>query len=120
MRSPLAFIQSSTLTVPLIEGPSSSPVIRNEIAPGMLPPRLVDELQRGDREAGDGALHVDGAATPQHAVLDHGGEGGMGPRLLVAGRDDIGMAGKAEVRAVGAERAEAGVEVVDVGRARLA
>ena len=62
---------------------------------------------RGGDEGGDAALHVAGAAADEVAVYHVAGEGVGGP-AGGAGRDDIGVAGKAEM---GGGSAEAGVEV---------
>ncbi|MNW22795.1 hypothetical protein D3C71_2245050 [compost metagenome] len=40
----------------------------------------------------------------------------MGPRIFVADRNDIGMAGKHQMRPI---IAEPGIEVLDIGRARF-
>jgi hypothetical protein len=69
------------------------------------------------RPAGDPALHVDGAAPVQKAVLDLARKRAVGPRALLAGRHHVGMSGKADMRRAGAD---AGVEVVDIGGAGLA
>ena len=71
---------------------------------------------RGDA-AGDAALHVDGAAAVQKAVLDVAGERAVGPGALVARRHHVGMAGKGDVRRASAD---AGIEIVDIGGAGLA
>ena len=71
---------------------------------------------RGDA-AGDAALHVDGAAPVQKAVLDVARERAMGPGALVARRHHVGMSGKGDVRRRGAD---AGIEIVDIGGAGFA
>ena len=71
---------------------------------------------RGDA-AGDAALHVDGAAAVEIAVLDVAGERAVGPGALVARRHHVGMAGESDVRRAGAD---AGIEVVDIGGAGFA
>ena len=58
----------------------------------------------------------DRAAPVEHAAGDLGTEGGLGPRVLLAHRHDVGMAGEAQMRRAGAE---ARVEVLHVGRAGL-
>jgi len=72
--SPRAAAHCSSFIVPLTETSSSSPVIRNEIEPlpssrGLPPWSLRYCSHRGDA-AGDAALHVDGAAAIEIAVLD--------------------------------------------------
>ena len=62
------------------------------------------------------ALHVDRAAAVQHAVGDVAGERRMRPRLGIAGRHHVGVAGEHQMRRA---RADAGVEVLDIGGARL-
>src|SRR4051794_1514142 len=64
----------------------------------------------GGDEGGDRALHVDGAAAAQHAVVDRGGERLERPLIDSAGRHYIGMPGEAEVRPAAAET---GIEVDD-------
>ena len=59
--------------MPLIAGPSSSPVIRRLIEPAKSGLSR-DEARAPPRQAGDAALHVDGAAAIQLAVRDHAGE----------------------------------------------
>ena len=76
-------------------------------------------LEKGERRrhhAGDAALHVDGAAPEQFAVLDDGGERIVPPAARIAGRHHVGVAGEEKVRTADAE---AGVEIVDVRRAGL-
>ena len=114
--SPLAAIQSSTLRVPLIAGPSSSPVMSRLIEPAMSSPLARDEIERRGGEAGDGALHVGGAPSVEHAVRDLGGEGRIGPQALIARRHHVGMAGEAEMRRPEPMRA---IEIVDRRRAVL-
>ena len=96
--------------------PSSSPVIRNEIEPLGLPPFAAEMIERRGDLAGDRALHVDGAAAVQHAVGDVGRERRVRPRLGIARRHHVGVAGEHQMRRAGAD---AGVEVLDVGGARL-
>ena len=48
-------------------------------------------------QAGDAALHVDGAAPVELAVLDVAGERVVAPARGVARRHDVGMAGEHEV-----------------------
>src|SRR6185369_15352287 len=84
-------------------------------------PRLAGVLakmskHRGDA-AGDPALHVDGATAIEIAVLDLAGKRAMAPGRLVAGRHHVSMAGKGDVRRLGADP---GIEVVDIGGAGLA
>ena len=115
--SPRAFSQSSTLMVPLTLSPSSSPVMSSEIEPGALPPPASRIALRGGDEAGDLALHIDGAAPVEHAIADLRGERRRGPRVDVARRHDVGVAGKAEI---GPGVAEPRIEVLDVRESRLA
>ena len=103
--------------VPLTEMSSSSPVIRNEIEPLWLAAMVGEILQHGGDAAGDAALHVDGAAAVEEAVLDLARERAMAPCGFVAGRHHVGMAGKGDVRRC---VADAGVEIVDIGGAGLA
>ena len=69
-----------------------------------------DEVDGGGREGGDAGLHVGGAATVEHAVLDGRGERVVAPGGSVAGRHHVGVAVEAERRA---GRAPAGEEVGD-------
>ena len=115
-RSPRACAHCSSLTVPLTAGPSSSPVTRKPIEPAKRRRRR-EEGERRRHHRGDAALHVDGAAPVEHAVRDHRRRRVVAPAPPVAGRHDVGMAGEQET---GAAVADAGIEVVDVGRARLA
>ena len=71
---------------------------------------------RGDA-AGDAALHVDRAAAIEETVLHFARERAERPCGFVTGRHHVGMAGKGDVRRF---RADAGVEVVDIGGAGLA
>ncbi len=73
-------------------------------------------FERGGDEGGDASLHVDGAAAVEGAVADLARKRRYGPGGLVAGRHDVGVAGERKMRPAGAE---AGVKVVDVGRAGL-
>ncbi len=72
------------------------------------PPMAPD--MAGDRrdEAGDAALHVDGAAAVHLAIVDVGGEGRVAPGRLVAGRHHVGVAGEHQVRPVAREPGIAG------------
>ncbi len=79
---------------------------------------MVGKIFKHRRDAaGDAALHVHGAAPIQKAVLDLARERAMAPCGLVARRHHVGMSGKAEVRRT---VADAGIEIVDIGGARLA
>ena len=79
---------------------------------------MVSEIFQHRRDAaGDAALHVDGAAAIQKAVLDVAGERAVAPGGLVAGRHHVGMPGKADVRRL---LADAGIEIVDIGGAGFA
>ena len=62
---------------------------------------------------GDATLHVGSTAPPQFAAGDLAGERAVRPCSLVAGRHDVGMAGKAQC---GRTRTDARIEVLDVGR----
>src|SRR6202042_2717443 len=73
-------------------------------------------FQHGGDTAGDAALHVDGAAAIEQAVLHLAGERAVAPRAFVARRHHGGMAGKANVRTT---VADPGIEVFDVRRAGL-
>ncbi len=109
MTSPSAARASTTILVPWIATPSSSPVIRNDSEPVTWPAAMA--CGGGGGEGGDGALHVHRAAADQHAVDDLGGEGVRGPGGGVAHRHHVGVAGEAEV---GAGGPVAGVEVLDL------
>ena len=73
-------------------------------------------FQHGGDRAGDAALHVDGAAAVQHAVLHLARERRQRPCRLVAGRHHVGVAREHKVRSL---RADPRKKVVDVGGARL-
>ena len=103
--------------VPLTAMSSSSPVIRNEIEPFWLAAIVGEIFQHRRDAAGDAALHVDGAAAVQKAVLDVARERAVGPCGLVAGRHHVGMSGKGDVRR---RVADAGIEIVDIGGAGFA
>jgi hypothetical protein len=75
---------------------------------------VVQILQHRGDAAGDAALHVNGAAAGEIAVLDLAGERAERPRRFVAGRHHVGVAGKGDMRR---RRADAGIEVVDIGGA---
>ncbi len=57
-RLPSAASHASTFTVPLIAGPSSSPVSSSEIGSRESRPALGGEVDRGCHESGDRSLHV--------------------------------------------------------------
>ena len=99
--------------MPLTAGPSSSPVMRKLIEPANGRPG--DEAQGGGDSSGDAALHVAGAAAPELAVGDLGGERIEPPSLNIAGRDDVGVAGEHEI---GPPAPEPRVEVQDRRRPR--
>src|SRR6185503_750236 len=61
-------------------------------------------------------LHVGSATAEDEAILLMGRERWCGPILDAARRHDVDMAGKAQMRRA---LAEAGEEIVDIGRARL-
>ena len=96
---------------------SSSPVIRNEIEPFGLAAMVGEIFQHRRDAAGDAALHVHRAAPVQKAVLDVARKRAMGPCGLVAGRHHVGMSGKGDVRR---RVADAGIEIVDIGRVGFA
>ena len=73
--SPRAASHSSILTVPLMAGPSSSPVMRKPIEPFFGAPCLSRSSEGGGGEGGDAALHVGGAAPDKLALDDLAGEG---------------------------------------------
>ena len=102
--------------VPLTESPSSSPVISSEMEPGVSAPPVGQEALRGRDEAGDLALHVDGAAPVKDPIADLRGERRRCPRLDVARRDDVGVPGEAEV---GSRMPATRVEVLHVGESGL-
>ena len=77
---------------------------------------LRDEAQRGRDGGGDAALHVAGAAAPELAVGDLGGERIEAPARRIARRHDVGMAGEDEIRRSGPVP---GVEVEHVRRPGL-
>ena len=110
---PLSRIHCSTFTVPLMAGPSSSPVMRNEIEPLNLP-AVCQEVDGGSGKGRDRTLHVGGATAEDEAIGNVGGKGRMRPALSMAFGHHIGVAGKTEMRSAGAD---AGEEIIDVGRA---
>ncbi len=63
---------------------------------------LVFEIRDGRDKGGNGAFHVVGAASGQHAIGDHWFERVAVP--AIAGRNDIEMPGKAEMRRAGSAR----------------
>ena len=77
-------------------------------------PARGEEARHRGGEAGDGALHVGGAAAAQHAVDDAAGEGRDRPARGLAGRHHVGVAGEAEIAPAIAEPC---IEVDDVGGA---
>src|SRR5712672_396487 len=74
-------------------------------------------VEHGRDAAGDAALHVDGAAAVEKAILDVARERAMAPGVLVARWHHVGMPGEGEVRST---VADAGIEVVDIGGAGFA
>src|SRR6266850_641525 len=74
-------------------------------------------VEHGRDAAGDAALHVDGAAAVEKAILDFARERAMAPGALVARRHHVGMPGEGDVRRI---VADAGIEVVDIGGAGFA
>src|SRR5581483_11882929 len=73
-----------------------------------------DIIGGGGDEAGDGALHVGGAAPIELVTEELAAEGIDAPALGPPDRHHVGMAGEAEIAAAGAD---AGVEIVDRRRA---
>ena len=71
---------------------------------------LGQDLRHGGDPGGDTALHVHGAPAVEDAVPDLGLERAGRPGGGLAGRDDVGVAGEAEVRRGGPAP---GVEVLD-------
>ena len=115
--SPSAASACSIGLVPLTEGPSSSPVMRSEIAPAKIAAGLGDEA-RGRRGKGrDRAFHVGGAAAIEPAIDDLRRERIDAPALAPADRHHVAMAGEAEMLAWPLA-GELGVEVVDPRRPR--
>ncbi len=88
--------------MPLIAGPSSSPVISSEIDPGT---GLSGFQMRfdGRDETGDATLHVHRPAPEHLAVHDFAGKRPFAPVALVSRWHHIGVPGKAQVRPIGAE-----------------
>ena len=54
-------------------------------------------IGRRGHKAGNAAFHVDRAAAVEHVALDLAAERRMLPRLLVARRHHVGMAGKHQI-----------------------
>src|SRR6516165_2612998 len=63
-----------------------------------VPPSRLGIVESGSGETGDRPLHVGCTSTVEAAAGDLGGKRRMGPQLSVAGRYDIGVPGKAEMR----------------------
>ncbi len=74
------------------------------------------ELRCRGEERGDAALHVDRPAAVEVAVGDLSAKGRMAPALGIAGRHDVGVAGKDQMRR---PRADRGKQILDVGGARV-
>ena len=70
----------------------------------------LEETGGGREKAGDGAFHVDGAASVEHAVLDLAGERINLPAVEIAWRDHIGVSGETQI---GGALAQSGVQIVD-------
>ena len=100
--------------MPLTAGPSSSPVTRKLIEPAIGP--CATARERGGDGRGEAALHVAGAAAPDHPLGDRRAERVEPPPGGIAGRHDVGMAGENEMRR---PRPDARVEIVDARRAGL-
>jgi hypothetical protein len=75
------------------------------------------EIERCRDEGGDGALHVDRTAPVEIAAVDFGLERIDRPALDIAHGHHVAVARKTEMRRA---RAQARVEIVDVGRTGLA
>ena len=73
-------------------------MIRNEIEPFGLAAVRGEMVERRRDLAGDRALHVDRAAAVEHAVVDVAGERRVRPRLRIAGRHHVGVAGEHQMR----------------------
>jgi len=73
-------------------------------------------IEHSGNRAGDAAFHVDRAAPVELRAVHLAGKGRVFPRRLVARRHHVGMAGEHQMRAC---RADAGVEILHVVRARL-
>ena len=79
--SPRSAAHCSSLTVPLTATPSSSPVIKQRNrALVRLAAVGVEIIERRGDEAGDAALHVDGAAAVKHVACDLAGKRRMTAR----------------------------------------
>ena len=91
-------------------------VARDQEGEGAVGPPVEVAQGRGDRRR-YAALHVDRAAPIERVTDDRAGERAVGPALLVAWRHHVDMAGEDEG---GSGGPDAGVEVLDVGRAVLA
>ena len=89
---------STTLTVPSIDGPSSSDVISSAIEPGAAGCARDELLDRHD-ERRERGLHVGRAAAVELAVAQRRHERIAAPRVERAGRHDVGVAGEADERA---------------------
>jgi hypothetical protein len=74
-------------------------------------------VERGRKLARDGAFHVGGAAAIQQTARDVGAKRRVRPGCFVAGRHHVGVAREHEMRA---PASDAGVEILDIGRAGLA
>ena len=66
---------------------------------------------RGGGKGGDGALHIGGASSNDHAVDNRRAKGRLAPGSGVTHRHHIGVAGEAQV---GRGGAKAGIEVLDL------
>ena len=71
-------------------------------------------LQYSRDAAGDAALHVDGAAAIQIAVLNVARERAVAPRAFLAWGHNVGVAGKGDVGSRGADPCK---QVIDIGGA---
>ena len=91
----------------LVAGDQQADGPRKAVIPGFKKPR------RGGGETGDRGFHVRRAAAVKPVALDLGGEGIDGPFVRVAHRHHVGVPGETEV---GRLIADAGIEVLDLGR----
>ena len=89
--------QSSSLTVPLIDGPFLVAGDEQRQRAVGLPP-LAMKPRAAAMKARDAALHVHGAAAVEAPSAISPANGGCAPARLVARRHDVGMAGEDQMR----------------------
>ena len=77
-------------------------------------PMPLDEADRRGGEGRDRAFHIGDAAAVDRALDEFRAERIEAPTRGVSGRHDVGMAGEDDMRRAGSD---AGVEILDVGRA---